>query len=434
VDLSQFKNWYDRPGTPTLVVQKRREGEDLVLEIKQKYPPTTHPVPEGNILHMPFVVGLVDKKKGVVLEKKLELKALKESFTFKVQEDGIPSLNRGFSAPVLVDYPYEISDLMTLMIADNDPYSKYEATQKIYRHLLKTELTLFENEGTLSEKIPEDFIEAFGALLHDTTIDLSFKSYLLEFPSENELSMELINPDFDALHSVHGHLRKKMGKIFKDWFLTTHDQLTGPRKFELTPKAFGERALKNQCLTYLVASGNHEGLDSLQKHYFKATNMTEEIHGLHQFILTGVPIEHDAIGGFYHKWRHDSLVMLKWFGALASYSPKDEAIERIIKLEKDPLFLGQVPNYLRALYLQFARHNLVSFHDLSGKGYELLGERIQHIDSFNPQVASRASSSFSMIHKLDERRKNLMRKTLDKIMNNKPSRDTYEVISKYLAQ
>jgi aminopeptidase N len=126
--------------------------------------------------------------------------------------------------------------------------------------------------------------------------------------------------------------------------------------------------------------------------------------------------------------------MLKWFGALASYSPKNEAVERILMLEKDPLFLKQVPNYLRALYLQFSRNNLVSFHDLSGKGYELLGEKIQLIDTFNPQVASRASSSFSMIHKVDQNRQGLMRKVLHQVMNSKPSRDTYEVISKYLAQ
>jgi aminopeptidase N len=434
IDLSQFKNWYDRPGTPTIVVRKRTEKEALVLDIEQKYPPTTHPVPEGNVLHMPFVVGLVDKNKGVVLENKLELKALKESFIFKADGDVIPSLNRGFSAPVHVDYPYEIPELITLMTSDNDPYSKYEATQKIYRHLLKTELSSFETQGSLSDDVPLDFIKAFEALLQDETIDLSFKSYLLEFPSENELSMDLVQPDFDALHKVHRNLRKKMGILFKDWFLTTHDYLSHPRVFELNPKAFGERALKNQCLTYLVASDTKEGLTALKHHFFEATNMTEEIHGLHHYIQTGVPLEHDAIQGFYHKWKHDSLVMLKWFGALASYSPKNEAVERILMLEKDPLFLKQVPNYLRALYLQFSRNNLVSFHDLSGKGYELLGEKIQLIDTFNPQVASRASSSFSMIHKVDQNRQGLMRKVLHQVMNSKPSRDTYEVISKYLAQ
>jgi len=434
INLSQFKNWYDRPGTPTLVIRKRREGSEFILDIEQNYPPTTYHVPEGNVLHMPFVVGLVDKKNGVVLEETLEIKGMRESFSFKIDGEVIPSLNRGFSAPVHVDYPYEIPELITLMISDNDPYSRYEATQKIFHHLLKTELTAYQTWGVLSEDLPADFKEAFGSLLEDQEIDHSFKSYLLELPSENELSMHSLHPDFDAIHKVHRHLRKKIGMIYESWFLTTHEKFCQNSKFELTPKAFGERALRNQCLTYLVASGTKDGMDSLHKHYFNALNMTEEVHGLHQFIISGVPLEHDAVQSFYHKWKNDSLVMLKWFGALSSYSPKNVALERILMLESDPLFLREVPNYLRALYLQFSKNNLVSFHDLSGKGYKFLADRIKNIDSFNPQVASRASSSFSLINKLDQTRQVLMRDALNQIMSSRPSRDTFEVISKYLAQ
>jgi aminopeptidase N len=124
--------------------------------------------------------------------------------------------------------------------------------------------------------------------------------------------------------------------------------------------------------------------------------------------------------------------MLKWFGALSGHSPKNESISRLEKLEKDPLFLKEVPNYLRALYLQFAKSNLVGFHAESGAGYEFMAQRIKHIDSFNPQVASRAASSFSLINKLDENRRDLMRKALKSLMDGNPSRDTYEVVSKYL--
>jgi aminopeptidase N len=183
-----------------------------------------------------------------------------------------------------------------------------------------------------------------------------------------------------------------------------------------------------------VATESPEGLSALEKHYYEATNMTDEVHGLQQYILTGVPLEHDSIQKFYQKWKHDSLVMLKWFSSIAAFSPKAEAAKRIQKLEKDPLYLKEVPNYLRALYLQFAKNNLVSFHDVEGEGYRLIAERIKHIDSFNPQVASRTSSAFSMINKLDDKRKSEMKKALEIVMSGKPSRDTFEVISKYLAE
>lgn len=433
-DLSQFKNWYSRPGTPTLIVRARTQDGKYLMDIEQKYPPTTHKVPEGNVLHMPFVVGFVDTASGKVTEEKLELKKMKETFSFKVEGNVIPSLNRGFSAPVHVDYPYEVNDLIALMSFDNDPYSRYEATQKIYDYILKSEFNKFKASGELATDLNQDFQNAFLKLLKDEKIDLSFKSYLLDLPTENQLSQELIQPDFDSIHLVHENLKKKLGLAFQNWFLEEHEKLDQKGKFELTPKAFGERALRNQCLNYLVASGTEDGKFALKAHYFNATNMTEEINGLQQYIQSGVSLDHESVQKFYDKWKKDSLVMLKWFSSLAAFSPKQEAISRIKTLETDPLFLKEVPNYLRALYLQFAKNNLHSFHNSSGEGYQLIAEKIKHIDTFNPQVASRAASAFSLINKLDEKRKSEMKKALTKIMEGKPSRDTYEVVSKYLSE
>lgn len=433
-DLSQFKNWYSRPGTPTLVVRTKTQEGKCLMEIEQKYPPTTHKVPEGNILHMPFVIGFVNTASGKVTEEKLELKNMKETFTFNVDGKVIPSLNRGFSAPVHVDYPYEVNDLIALMSFDNDPYSRYEATQKIYDYILKSEFNQFKASGELTPDLNSDFQEAFLKLLKDEKIDLSFKSYLLDLPTENQLSQELVRPDFDSIHLVHENLKKKLGLAFQNWFLEEHGRLDQKGKFELTPKAFGERALRNQCLNYLVASGTEEGKSALKKHYFNATNMTEEINGLQQYILSGVSLDHESVKTFYDKWKKDSLVMLKWFSSLAAFSPKHEALSRIKTLETDPLFLKEVPNYLRALYLQFAKNNLHSFHNSSGEGYHFIAERIKHIDTFNPQVASRAASAFSLINKLDDKRKSEMKKALTKIMEGRPSRDTFEVVSKYLSE
>jgi aminopeptidase N len=433
-DLSQFKNWYSRPGTPTLVVKSKKEGNEFILEIEQKYPSSSTEVSKGNILHMPFVIGLFDKSTRNQEEHHLEIKKMHETFRFKVNGDVIPSLNQGFSAPVHVDYSYDIPDLITLMSFDKDPYCRYEATQKVYDHVLRVELDQFKKSGRLNTELDSQFKEAFKNLINDQSIDLSFKTYLLELPSVNFLSQSLENPDFDIIDDVHNNLRKKLGITFHDLFLEEHERLSKVSKFELTPKAFGERAFKNQCLTYLVASQSEEAMKSLHRHYYDATNMTEEIHGLQQYILSGVSLEHDAIQKFYNKWKNDSLVMLKWFSSLAANTPKKIAIERLKILEKDPIYLKEVPNYLRALYLQFAKNNLVSFHKTDGEGYRFIAERIIHIDKFNPQVSSRTATSFSLINKLDGERKEEMKKALNMIMEAKPSRDTFEVVSKYLGQ
>lgn len=429
-DLSQFKNWYSRAGTPILIITSKFQNEELQLTIEQKYPMTSWKVPEENVLHMPFRIGILEG--NFEKEVMLELTKLTETFKFKVNERPILSLNRGFSAPVQVEYGYEFEDLLALIARDKDPYCRYEATQKVYDVIFKSDFSHYKASGTLKTDLRPDFVSAMKNLLQDETLDLSFKSYLLDLPTESGLSQEMNHPDFTAIHYVHKNLEKKIGIAFYDWFAKKHKELSASKKFELTPKAYGERALRNQCLNYLVMSG--KGDSELQDHYAEASNMTDEISALVQYVRSGVDLKHPALTGFYQKWKHDSLVMLKWFGAIAAHSPVDEVLGRLSTLENDPLFENQVPNYLRSLYLQFARNNLPAFHAPDGSGYDFLSERIIKIDKFNPQVASRAATMFSMINKLDSKRQGEMKKALKKIMEGNPSRDTFEVISKYLAQ
>ncbi len=429
-DLAQFRNWYERPGTPIIMVTAEQNGDELKLRLQQKYPPTTHKVSDGNVLHIPFRVGILSGNGEE--EKLLELRKMDETFSFKVNGKPILSLNRGFSAPVHVDYKYSMGELFELMGRDSDPYCKYEATQKVYDRIFQEDLSHLKSNGQLRTELPQEFVAAMSALLKDERIDNSFKSFLLDLPTQNGLSQEMNQPDFDAIHDVHKNLEKKIGVTFKGWFDQEYTRLTGAQKFELTPKAFGERALKNKVLHYIVASG--EGMKTLENHYEKATNMTEEIAGLAKFVQAGVPLDHPAVRKFYDKWKHDSLVMLKWFGVLAAQSPKEDAVKRLAILENDPLFKKEIPNYLRSLYFQFAKNNLVSFHQKDGSGYSFVAERIRMIDKINPQVASRAATSFSFIKKVDPIRQDGMKKALQSILENQPSRDTFEVVSKYLAE
>src|SRR5690606_8013212 len=106
--------------------------------------------------------------------------------------------------------------------------------------------------------------------------------------------------------------------------------------------------------------------------------------------------------------------------------PAHKALERLEVLERDPLFKRDIPNYLRALYGQFARNNLSAFHATDGAGYKFLAERIVSIDKFNPQVASRIATTFSMLNRLDEKRQREMKNALNHIMESGPSKDTFE--------
>lgn len=430
-DLTQFKNWYSRAGTPTLKINSKNENGKITLNIEQVYPKTSWEVEDSNVLHMPFIIGLVTDKGQV--EHKLELTKLSETFTFDAAAGTILSLNRGFSAPVVVNYEYALNDLLTLMSKDEDSYNRYEATQKVYETIFNAEYDYFVKNNTLKTDLDTSFTTAMMNILKDQSIDLSFKSYLLELPSISHLSSLRTHPDYESLAKVLSNLGAKMGEAFYDWFKATYLELSTATKFELTPKAYGQRALRNQCLNYLVRTKKEDALKALDAHYEKATNMTEEIFALNQYIKLGAGVDHPQVQKFYKKWGHDSLVMIKWFSGLAANSKPEVVINTLKKLEVDPLFKNEVPNYLRALYVQFGRTNLVGFHQADGSGYEFLGERLSKVDKFNPQTASRIATAFAIMNKLDSKRQGLMKNVLLKVQSAGVSKDLGEVISKYLA-
>ncbi|MFA5583056.1 MAG: DUF3458 domain-containing protein, partial [Bacteriovoracaceae bacterium] len=400
-------------------------------DIEQIYPKTAWEVDDSNVLHMPFKIGLISA--NTQEEKLLEIKNLKEHFEFDADADTILSLNRGFTAPVIVDYEYSLKDLLTLMAKDSDSYCRYESTQKVYEAIFNDEYDYFLTHKTLKADLDSSFSEAMKVILKDGSIDLSFKSYLLELPSLSHLASLRKHPDFSSLAMVLGNLGKKMGEAFYDWFKATYHELSAETKFELTPKAFGQRALRNQCLNYLLKTKKDETQSLLDSHYENATNMTDEIFALSQYIKQGAGVDHPQVKAFYKKWGHDSLVMIKWFSSLAANSKAEVVIDTLKKIENDPLYKSEVPNYLRALYVQFGRTNLVGFHQESGAGYEFLGERIAKVDKFNPQTASRMANAFAIMNKLDPKRQVLMKKVLIKLQSAGTSRDLGEVISKYLA-
>jgi len=429
-DLAQFKNWYSRAGTPKLKINTQKNGNKLSVHFEQIYPYTSWMISEDNILHFPFKLAFVSV--DGVEEHFLEITKLKQSFEFEVREGSVLSLNRTFSAPVLIDFSYSEEELLHLMSYDNDFYTKYEATQSLYESLFLKDLNHYLETKVLSNDLSSSFIEGFTKLLHTKDIEDSYLSYLLDLPSEGFFSQQLKTPDFEAIHLVRNHLEKKIGLTFFSWFQDKYLDLKKLSSFDLTPKSFGVRSLKNRVLSFIIAANPQN--EMLFDHYQTATNMTEELHGLELYIRSGADLDHEAIQRFYHKWKDDSLAMIKWFSTLATFSSPAIVMERITQLESDPMFKMKVPNYIRALYSSFSRFNLSAFHQEDGRGYAFLAEKIIKVDQFNPQVAARISTAFSLINKLDVKRQEEMKKALRFILEAKPSRDTQEVVNKYLAQ
>jgi aminopeptidase N len=433
-DLTQFKNWYSRPGTPTLVVRGQYDAskQSYTMTVKQQYPAVLNERLENNVLHLPFKLALFAKN-GTLMggERLLELTKLEETFTLNgVTEAPILSLNRSFAAPVHVDFPYTEDELLHLVAHDTDPVSRYEALQRVYLNTLKSWVKMNERPA----KLAPAFETALGRMLADETIDPAFKAYLFEVPSESQVHQELEEALIDEVHSAQGHLQKLIASSFATEWARLYQKHINPLKGDVTAQAMGSRALKNRALSMLVKGGHPESKTWLKKHFFEAQTMTEEATGLALYCWLGGREAQEALTHFYSKWKLESLVMLRWFGSQAAYTPAAEVLERMVKIENDPVFRKEVPNDLRGLYQNFARGNLTAFHAADGSGYEFLADRIARIDKFNPQVASRLTGAFSLVAKLDEGRKAKAKGALKRLVESSPSKDVFEVASRYLGQ
>lgn len=447
-DLTQFRNWYSRPGTPTLVVTAQHDPVERTyrVRVRQVYPTVgTERVESNNVLLVPFklalfsetgaAVPLVLNGKNLGVETVLELTKLEEEFVFtQVMTTPVPSWNRSFAAPVHVKYDYADGDLLHLVAHDTDAVVRYESLQLVYTSLLKQWISTLRDGGKLPEMLPIGLKHGLGNILSDKSMDAAFKAYLFEIPSDAQMNQELDEAAIEEAHASVRHLTYLIGKEFYPQWSQLYEQYRDPRKGELTVTAYGARALKNRALVMMVKSKQPHALSVLESHFYNAQTMTEEATGHALYCQLGGLEGAKATQHFYNKWKHEPLVMLRWYGAHAGYTEVTQVRPRIEEIEKNPVFRPQVPNDLRGLYGAFIRQNLLAFHAKDGSGYEFIVDRIKRIDAFNPQVASRLMAAFALMPKMDIDRKALMRRALTRLVEGKPSKDVFEMASRYLGQ
>jgi aminopeptidase N len=437
-DLTQFKNWYSRPGTPTLKVEASYDASSkrYTMKVQQKYPSVMNERLENNVLHMPFKFALFGSDgKMIGTEMVHELSRLEEVIVIdNVTSRPTPSLNRSFAAPVHVDYAYSDEELLHLVAFDTDPVSRYEALQRVYTTTIKNWVKTLVKGEELPQELFGAFASGLSRMLKDGAMDPAFKAHLFEVPSESQIHQELDEVSIEEVNQAVKHLKHLMGKTFlADWNSLYQEHLN-PLVGDTSAKAMGSRALKNRSLSMMVASLNPSAHSILEAHFYQAKTMTEEATGLALYCQLGGAEATRALEHFYKKWHHEPLVMLRWFGSQASFSKPSEVLERIEKIENDKAFRAQVPNDLRSLYQNFARTNMLGFHTKDGSGYNFFTSRIARIDKFNPQVAARLTGAFALMPKMDQSRKQLMKNALKELVDAGVSKDVYEVASRYLGQ
>jgi aminopeptidase N len=403
VDLTQLRRWYDIPGTPVLDAKGDYRDGKFTLTVKQSMNPP---------FHIPFAVKIGQH------EQVLSLKKSEESFTFQdLKTRPVPSLLRGFSAPVILKYPYTAHDLLHLMANDDDPFNRWEAGQRLATS------TILDDQGVPTPA----FIAAARNVLNNP--DPAFAAEALNLPAESFLAEQMQVVDPDRLHESRNTLRRELAKALERELLSTYNRLKIEGPYSPDAVSSGRRALRNLCLSYLVEIG-HSKLAYEQ--FRNADNMTDAMAALSALANIECPERLPALESFYAHWEHDPLVVDKWLAVQAT-SRLPGTLARVNQLLSHPAFDIKVPNKVYALIRAFAA-NHVRFHAADGSGYAFLADQVIALNKLNPQVAARMARGFDRWKRFDQGRQEKAKAQLERIRDIKGlSKDVAEIVSKALA-
>jgi aminopeptidase N len=444
-DLGQFRLWYEQAGTPRLEVSGKFDpaAGTYTLSVRQSCPPTPGQ-PEKKPLHMPLVMGLLDRegrelpctlageKGDGPTTRILEIRDIEESFIFTgLSAQPAPALLRTFSAPVRLSYPYDHDDLVLLMAHEKDPFCRWEAGQQLAVRIL-LELVADLQAGRVPRLDP-GFVDAFRSTLTGGERDTSFLAEALTLPSEAYLAelMEIADPS--AIHQARQFVRKGLAEQLRGEFLSVREECCVDAPYAVDDGRAGERRLANLCLAYLMTLDAQDIIETTLRQFREADNMTDVMGALVPLASCDCPERHVALDEFYGKWQDDRQVVDKWFSVQAS-STLPDALAEVTRLLEHPAFELTNPNRFRSLVGAFSQANPVRFHDVTGAGYRFLGEQLLRLIPLNPQVAARLLTPLTRWRRVDPARQALMLLELRRIraLLDLP-RDVFEVVEKSLA-
>jgi aminopeptidase N len=441
IDLEQFKRWYSQAGTPVLDVEWKYDSyyQTLTLTVEQSCPATPGQA-EKLPLHMPLVIALLDKQgKEMPLnlaggerapnadEFVLNITKPKQQFRFyNINSKPIPSLLRGFSAPVRLKANYTEDELLFLYAHDMDAVARWEAGQQ----LLVREMHRLLQSPT-SEVNPKLFA-AMRANLLDKHLEPAFVALLLQIPDPSSLLIAMDKIDVEGICTVYHKILMGMLHHLRDDLISTYEANQMTTAYHVDVASVGRRSLKNVCLYYLGRINNEKIVQMITDQYYQADNMTDRVAALSAINNIDTPLRATLLNHFMTQWQAEPLVVDRWF-ALQAISELPNTTQIVADLLHHPNFAPQNPNKLYALLVSYSQRNFCSFHQHDGAGYRLLADEILRIDSFNPSVAARLVSSYSRWRSYDDSRQSLMREQLERILSHKGlSSDVHELVNKSL--
>ncbi|HEV7438891.1 MAG TPA: aminopeptidase N [Methylobacterium sp.] len=410
-DLSAFAQWYEWPGTPRVEVEGRYDAaaRSYTLSFRQNLrgeaPPLVIPVALGLVGASGPILGATcpDVRDGVFV-----LDGDSASLTFTdVPEAPVPSLFRGFSAPVRVEMALSDAERLKLLRHDTDAFNRWQAAQSIAMRLLVDRSATRAPETDDAGPAAQAYAKALAAFLDaEALIDPAFAALVLGLPGEGDVANEIGSDiDPDAIHRARQSLRRHLGRALGERLSRLRDDLTEAPGTPFSPDAAsaGRRALRNAALDLIAAADPARGADLARAQIDGATNMTDRLAALGILSLIPGEAREAALAAFGERYADEPLVLDKWF-AIQAAIPEEGTLARIARLREHPAFSMTNPNRVRALIGSFGLANPTQFNRPDGAGFALLAETVEALDRTNPQIAAKLLTNFGSWRMLEPAR------------------------------
>ncbi|HUR89944.1 MAG TPA: aminopeptidase N [Ramlibacter sp.] len=445
--LEQFKRWYSQSGTPRVkaVGQWLPEAGMYKLTLAQSCPATP-----GQDNKDPFVIpvayGLVAADGRELASGMHVLTQASETLTFSnLPAEPVPSLLRGFSAPVVLEGDFSDEQMITLLAHDTDPFNRWEAGQRL---ALNRALALLKEPGLTKNdvKLDDAFVGAMRSILRHPALDPAFKDLVLTLPAETYIGEQLDVVDPQQVHAIREGMREQLALALRDDWEAVYEENKDTGAYVPEPKAAGRRALAGLALLNLcvaarksaasTGSGQADAWPGKTLQRFKdAGNMTDRFNALTALVVSGHELARQALDRFHSLFRHEPLVIDKWFSLQAGQPDRGGHVLGVVKqLMQHEDFNIRNPNRARSLVFSYCSANPGGFHRSDAAGYVFWSERVTELDAINPQVAARLARAMDRWKKLAEPQRSAAREAIARVAA-KPelSNDVREVVTRALA-
>ena len=445
-DLARLERWYAQPGTPRLVAAGRFDAEagSYLLTLKQQAPEVAdesdwQPQP------IPVRLGLLDEA-GRDLPLRLDgepsdgdaplsrvvlLEEREQTFRFDdLAAAPVPSLLRGFSAPVKLAMERSREELAFLLAHDSDPFARWDAGQALAEEIL-LEMANAAAAGREVE-VPDDYVSALGEVIAAPELDGSLRSLMLGLPNTRMLGQAMMPVDYGALHTARERVVTAVGTAHEEALAAFVSAAPIDAPYRVDADSIDGRRLRNTALRYLTSAGDLEWISRAEAQFERANNMTDGQAALQILVDCPGDAREPALARFHEQWREDPLVLDKWFSVQAT-SIREDTFDRVVALADHADFTLSNPNRARSLVGAFVMANPVRFHAPDGRPYVFLADVVLELDSRNPQLAARLVSAFNDWRRFPVGPQDRMRAQLERIVRQASlSKDVFEIATRAL--